>query len=520
MFVCQAGAAALLTAPAFLLAQTAGASAVAGFGVVQRICSVFVIASALLMTPLWPAYGEAYARGDHAWVRRTFRRSLRDPLCDHGAAAFLARLVPAHTGAATEWPGGCGHLALVLATAGLAVLASTRHAVSMLVNGCGYMRRTALGFLFGQRRRCDLFCPARPALARRARHRGDGRAEAIVSGFAAGRCPGCAEEHFMRVLLIHNFYQQFGGEDAVVQAEKAMLESHGVEVRLYSRHNDEIKEFGLCQKLGFPLHTISSPKTAADLPKVIAEFEPDFAYLHNLYPLISPAVYETLTMPKACRSCRSSMTSGRSAQRLAVCQGKVCERCLGGNHWHAVAQGCYRDSRLFSGIYAATPPAGAEPRLARSGGWLCLPHAVCETEAGRSRHRGDAYPRAAQLQSTRARSRPSSAWRAMRSIWAALGGKGRRARWSKRSGKRRMCRWSSPGTGPLEAELRELVADAREHIRFTGFLSRRGKARRRAACPFSVMCVGVVREFPGGDPGSVRRGQAGARAAGWAACRT
>lgn len=147
MFVCQAGAAALLTAPAFLLAQTAGASAVAGFGVVQRICSVFVIASALLMTPLWPAYGEAYARGDHAWVRRTFRRSLAIHFAITALPLsllvwFLPILAQRLSGRAVAVD-----LALVLATAGLAVLASTRHAVSMLVNGCGFLRRTALGFL-------------------------------------------------------------------------------------------------------------------------------------------------------------------------------------------------------------------------------------------------------------------------------------------------------------------------------------------------------------------------------------
>jgi hypothetical protein len=31
---------------------------------------------AMLLQPLWPAYGEAVARGHHAWVRRTLIRSL------------------------------------------------------------------------------------------------------------------------------------------------------------------------------------------------------------------------------------------------------------------------------------------------------------------------------------------------------------------------------------------------------------------------------------------------------------
>jgi hypothetical protein len=31
----------------------------------------------------------------------------------------------------------------------------------------------------------------------------------------------------MRVLIVHNYYQQAGGEDSVVANERAMLESHG-----------------------------------------------------------------------------------------------------------------------------------------------------------------------------------------------------------------------------------------------------------------------------------------------------
>ena len=37
----------------------------------------------------------------------------------------------------------------------------------------------------------------------------------------------------MRILLVHNFYQQFGGTDAVVANEAALLEQHGDDVRLF-----------------------------------------------------------------------------------------------------------------------------------------------------------------------------------------------------------------------------------------------------------------------------------------------
>ena len=45
-----------------------------------------------------------------------------------------------------------------------------------------------------------------------------------------------------KVLIVHNYYQIPGGEDTVVANEKKMLEDHGHETMLYSRHNSELKE--------------------------------------------------------------------------------------------------------------------------------------------------------------------------------------------------------------------------------------------------------------------------------------
>lgn len=45
----------------------------------------------------------------------------------------------------------------------------------------------------------------------------------------------------MRVLQVHNFYRQSGGEDVVVANERALLMDHGHEARLWSVSNDAIK---------------------------------------------------------------------------------------------------------------------------------------------------------------------------------------------------------------------------------------------------------------------------------------
>ena len=44
----------------------------------------------------------------------------------------------------------------------------------------------------------------------------------------------------MKILVVHNRYQHRGGEDAVVEAEIALLHQYGHEVQTYYRDNDEI----------------------------------------------------------------------------------------------------------------------------------------------------------------------------------------------------------------------------------------------------------------------------------------
>src|SRR6202789_3864677 len=53
----------------------------------------------------------------------------------------------------------------------------------------------------------------------------------------------------VRVLIVHNAYQQAGGEDAVVSAEKALLLRAGNEVNQYLRHNNEIKSGSSCSNI-------------------------------------------------------------------------------------------------------------------------------------------------------------------------------------------------------------------------------------------------------------------------------
>lgn len=156
----------------------------------------------------------------------------------------------------------------------------------------------------------------------------------------------------MRILFIHNFYQQFGGEDSVANAERRLLEERGEEVLFWTRHNDEIKDYGPLQKLNFFRETVYSSRTVRDIEKAVAEFKPDVAFVHNIYPLISPSLYSALRkmrvpLVQVLHDFRPYCSNG-----WFYIDGKVCERCKFGNHLHGIVHRCYRDSYVLSTLYS------------------------------------------------------------------------------------------------------------------------------------------------------------------------
>jgi len=177
----------------------------------------------------------------------------------------------------------------------------------------------------------------------------------------------------MRILIVHGGYQQFGGEDSVVRAERELLERHGDEVFFYSRHNDEIKEFNAIDKANFFPQTVYSWKSSAEIEDTVHRLRPDVAFVHNVYPLISPSVYHklhALGVPavQVLHNFRPFCPNG-----FYYTQGQICEACKGGNYLNAVRKRCFRDSYALSGLYALTLGSN---RLAgmvnKISGFICL----------------------------------------------------------------------------------------------------------------------------------------------------
>ncbi len=155
----------------------------------------------------------------------------------------------------------------------------------------------------------------------------------------------------MRILRVHNFYLQPGGEDESFHAEIDLLKSRGHEVIRHTVRNDRI--VGMT-KGKLVESTFWSRSSYRELKELIRLERPDIAHFDNTFPLISPSAYY------AAHSMGIPVIQNLRNFRL-VCpgaflfrKGEVCEDCLGRLFaWPGVAHACYRDGRVTSMVVAS-----------------------------------------------------------------------------------------------------------------------------------------------------------------------
>ena len=122
-----------------IVAQAAGASAVAQFSVPERMFAIIAMLNTILMQPLWPAYREALSRGDRRWIRITLRRSL---LVSVSTSTFLAILaIIAGPSAIRLWVGAAVMPSVVL-LAGFGIwkiVEAIGNSLAFYLNGTGHL---------------------------------------------------------------------------------------------------------------------------------------------------------------------------------------------------------------------------------------------------------------------------------------------------------------------------------------------------------------------------------------------
>ncbi|MFE2941780.1 glycosyltransferase [Streptomyces sp. NPDC059255] len=183
----------------------------------------------------------------------------------------------------------------------------------------------------------------------------------------------------MRVLVVHNRYAsaQPSGENTVVDQEVALLREAGHRVGVFERRSDDIAARSLPSKAALPLLVPWNPAVRAELAARLRAERPDVVHVHNVFPLLSPAVLAACAdagVPAVATLHNYTQVCPPGTLRR---DGRPCAECVGSSPLPAVRHGCYRNSRL------ATVPLAVSLSVNRRRWWTGVERFFCISAAQR-----------------------------------------------------------------------------------------------------------------------------------------
>lgn len=155
----------------------------------------------------------------------------------------------------------------------------------------------------------------------------------------------------MKILLIHNKYGKFSGEEAVVETQLNLLREKGHDVITYFRSSEELDHITNGKLKAF-FSAFYNKKCIKAIQEIITKEKPDVAHVHNLYPLISPAILPAIKkmgvpVVMTVHNYRLLCPNG-----LFYTNGAICEKCTGpAKELNCITQNC-EDSLFKSTGYA------------------------------------------------------------------------------------------------------------------------------------------------------------------------
>ena len=156
----------------------------------------------------------------------------------------------------------------------------------------------------------------------------------------------------MKVLVVHNYYQQPGGEDAACEQERQLLERAGHKVVFYRRSNHEIEHLTGWRRLQLSVDTIWNGSSRRDFLALLERERPDVVHVHNTFVVISPSIFS------ACQQAGVPVVQTIHNYRL-FCpaatffrDGRICEECLEHGLWRSVRHACYHQSHSATAVVA------------------------------------------------------------------------------------------------------------------------------------------------------------------------
>jgi glycosyltransferase involved in cell wall biosynthesis len=156
----------------------------------------------------------------------------------------------------------------------------------------------------------------------------------------------------MKILIVHNSYRQFGGEDVVFRQESELLKRAGHRVITYLRHNSEEEKYRGLGRVKLLSKVIWARDTQQEIKSLLGREKPDLVHVHNTFVMVSPSVFS------ACREAGIPVVMTLHNYRL-YCpaatffrDGHICEECVDHSLWSGIGHGCYRGSHAATAAVA------------------------------------------------------------------------------------------------------------------------------------------------------------------------
>jgi O-antigen/teichoic acid export membrane protein len=129
-----------------IIAQLLGAPAVSPFAIMQKLTMMLGIAQ-LFISPMWPVFGEALARGDHLWARRALTNTLGVSLLFGLCSGLIILLFGGEIVAI--WAGKLmvPNSTLLVGFAAYSILMCAGGSLSVFLNNGEYLRRQAVIYI-------------------------------------------------------------------------------------------------------------------------------------------------------------------------------------------------------------------------------------------------------------------------------------------------------------------------------------------------------------------------------------
>jgi len=143
----------------------------------------------------------------------------------------------------------------------------------------------------------------------------------------------------MRILVIHNYYADWCGEDVMFEAHVRLLRENGHEVETFVRHNKPFQT-GISGNVQAFLSGLGNPSAARGLARQLDAFQPQVVHAHNVTPMISALALKEVKKRKIPLIMTLHQYRLTCPESHHLRRGQVCVECLGHTGWNCIRHNC------------------------------------------------------------------------------------------------------------------------------------------------------------------------------------